>query len=245
MGSTSSPWGVAAVRAMPIVTGMPLSPAHPAAVLPLQRLGLPLSGLVVGSIAPDLPVYLPAGVSYGTTHSGAGIAVDTVLGLILLCLWFLLVRDAVVDLVPTLRNRAPAYGRLERRAWLMAPLAVAVGAATHVLWDSATHDWGFLVARLAFLRNEVGPLPLFGWVQHVSTVVGTAVVAAYCLVQLRRLPRTPRGASVRRPGLWLAPVPVVGAAVGVTAQDIETGAGAALIALLAMAVGWRAARHDR
>jgi hypothetical protein len=224
---------------------MPLSPAHPAAVLPIQRLGLPLSGLVVGSVAPDLPVYLPVGVSYATTHSAAGIAVDLVLGLVLLWLWFAVVRDAVVDLVPALRGRAPAHGRLDRRAWLLAPLAVAVGAATHVLWDSATHDWGFVVEGVTLLRYEAGPLPLYRWLQHVSTVVGTAVVAAYCLARLRRLPTTPREPSVRRPGLWLVPVPVAGTAVAVAMRDIEAGVGAALLAVLVTAVAWRGVHRAR
>ena len=39
-------------------------------------LGLPLSALVMGALAPDAPVYLPVGVSYQTTHSGWGVAVD-------------------------------------------------------------------------------------------------------------------------------------------------------------------------
>jgi hypothetical protein len=230
---------------LPILGGMPLSPAHPSVVLPLHRLGLPLSGLVVGSVAPDVPVYLPVGVSYATTHSGSGLAIDTVLGLMLLWLWFVLVRDAVVDLVPSLRDRVPARSRPDRRSWLLAPLAVALGAATHVLWDSATHDWGFVVQEFAYLREEVGALPVYGWAQHASTVLGTAVVAAYCLVRLRRMPETPREASVPRPGLWLVPVPTAGVAVGVVAHDIEAGVGAALVALLAVAVGWRAAHHER
>jgi hypothetical protein len=129
--------------------GMPLAPAHPAVVLPLQRLGLPLSALVVGAGAPDAPVYLPVGVSYQTAHSGWGITVDVVIGLAVLWLWFALLHDAVVDLTPPLRSRAPARTRLNPRAWLLAPLAVAVGAGTHVLWDSATHDWGFTVQELA------------------------------------------------------------------------------------------------
>jgi hypothetical protein len=224
---------------------MPLSPAHPSVVLPLERLGLPLGGLVVGSVAPDLPVYLPVGVSYATTHSGAGIAIDTALGLVLLGLWFVLVRDAVVDLVPALRDRLPARARPDQRSRLLAPLAVAVGAATHVLWDSATHDWGFVVEEVAVLRDEAGPLPLYGWAQLVSTVVGTAVVAAYCLVRLRRLPPAPREPSVRRPGLWLAPVPVVGVAVGLALRDIGSGVGAALVMLLVVALAWRGAHRSR
>jgi hypothetical protein len=223
---------------------MPLSPGHPAVVLPLQRLGLPLSGLVVGALAPDLPVYLPVGVGYAMTHSGAGLPIDVVLGLVVLGLWFSTARDAVVDLVPALRSRVPAQARLTARQWLLAPLAVAVGAATHVLWDSATHDWGFVVEELALLREDVGPLPLYAWCQHVSTVLGSAVVAAYCLVRLRRLPATPREAAVPRPGLWLVPVPLAGVAVGVVAHDIEAGVGAALVATLVVALVRRASRRQ-
>lgn len=225
---------------------MPLTPAHPAVVLPVQRLGLPLSALVAGAVAPDTPVYLPVGVGYATTHSGAGLLVDTVIGLVLLGLWFALLRDAVVDLVPFLRDRAPAHGRLRLRGWLLAPLAVALGAATHVLWDSATHDWGFLVEQHAFLRDDYGPLPLHRWLQHTSTVVGGAVVAVYCIVRSRRQPVLPRPAVVRRPGVWLGAVLAVALLVGVVSQDPELAAGAGLGALVVVSAGWHIAltRHQ-
>jgi hypothetical protein len=221
---------------------MPLGPAHPAAVLPLPWLGLPLSALVVGAVAPDAPVYLPVGASYSTTHSGAGLAVDAVIGLAVLWLWFAILRDAVVDLTPGLRRRLPARARLTRRAWLLAPLAVALGSATHVLWDSVTHDWGFVVRELAFLREEYGPIPLYRWLQHASTVAGSVVVAAYGVHWLQRQPSVPRAPTVRRPGLWLAVVPLAGLVVGVLLRDPNAGVGAALVALLAVAIGWRVAR---
>ena len=223
---------------------MPLSPAHPAVVLPLQRLGLPLSALVVGAVVPDVAVYLPVGVSYQTTHSGWGVAVDVVIGLAVLWLWFALLRDAVVDLTPVLRRRAPAQTRLGRRAWVLAPLAVAVGAGTHVLWDSATHDWGFIVQDLAFLREKYGPTELYRWLQHVSTVAGSAIVAAYCVLRLSRRPVIPRPPAVPRAGLWLTPVPLAALAVGFLSLDAEAAVGAALVALLAVASGWRVARQQ-
>jgi hypothetical protein len=222
---------------------MPLTPAHPAAVLPLQRLGLPLSALVAGAVAPDAPVYLPVGVSYQTTHSGWGIAVDVVIGMVVLCLWFGLLRDAVVDLTPSLRRRLPAHSRPDRRAWLLSPLAVAVGAGTHVGWDSATHDWGFVVAEVAVLREEYGPFELYGWLQHGSTAAGSAVVAAYCALRLRLLPVVPRPPAVRRSGLWLVPVAVAALAVAIGSRDPWAAVGAALLALLAVAIGWRASRE--
>jgi hypothetical protein len=219
--------------------GVPLTPAHPAAVLPLQRLGLPLSALVAGAVAPDAPVYLPAGVSYRTTHSASGIAADVVIGLVVLGLWFLLVRDAVVDLTAPLRRRAPARARLDRRAWLLAPVAIAVGAGTHVLWDSTTHDWGLVVRHLSVLGEELGPLPVFSWLQHLSTLAGTVVVAAYALRGLRSRPVVDRAPAVRRTGLWAAPVPVAALGAGIAARDLEVGVGAALVALVAVAAGWR------
>lgn len=222
---------------------MPLAPAHPAVVLPLQGLGLPLSALVAGAVAPDAPVYLPVGVSYETTHSGWGVAVDVVIGLVLLWLWFALVRDAVVDLLPSLRRRLPAEARLGRRAWLLAPLAAAIGAATHVLWDSATHDWGFLVEQVAFLREEHGPLPLYGWLQHSSTVVGSAIVAAYGVALLRRRPVVHRSPAVRRSASWLVLVPMAALAVLVVLRDPEAAVGAALVALVVTAGAWRAVRQ--
>lgn len=222
---------------------MPLAPAHPAVVLPLQGLGLPLSALVAGAVAPDAPVYLPVGVSYETTHSGWGVAVDVVIGLVLLWLWFALVRDAVVDLLPSLRRRLPAEARLGRRAWLLAPLAAAIGAATHVLWDSATHDWGFLVEQVAFLREEHGPLPLYGWLQHSSTVVGSAIVAAYGVALLRRRPVVHRSPAVRRSVSWLVLVPMAALAVLVVLRDPEAAVGAALVALVVTAGAWRAVRQ--
>lgn len=224
---------------------MPLAPAHPVAVLPLQGLGLPLSALVIGAVAPDLPVYLPVGVSYATTHSGWGVPADVVIGLVLLGLWVALVRDAMVDLTPYLRRRLPGSARLDRRAWLLAPLAVAVGAGTHVLWDSATHDWGFLVQELAFLREEHGPIPLYRWLQHVSTVVGTVVVAAYGLHWLGGRPVIDRPPAVRRSGLWLVPVPLALLVVLAVEQDPEAAVGAAMLALIIVATGWRVVRRGQ
>jgi hypothetical protein len=221
---------------------VPLGPAHPAVVLPLQRLGLPLSALVVGAVAPDAPVYLPVGVSYATTHSGAGLAVDVVIGLVALGVWVALLRDAAVDLTPPLRRRLPARARLGRQAWLLSPLALTIGSATHVLWDSCTHDWGFVVQETAFLREEYGPIPLYRWFQHGSTLVGSAVVAAYSWHLLSNRPVLPRPAAVPRAGLWLVPVPLAAVAVGVVLRDPNAGIGAALLALLAVAFGWRAVR---
>ena len=51
---------------------MPLTTAHPVAAIPLRRplgrLGV-LAGLVIGSITPDLPLFLPLPVGRNAAHS--------------------------------------------------------------------------------------------------------------------------------------------------------------------------------
>ena len=177
-----------------------------------------------------MPVYLPVGASYATTHSWPGLPVVVLFGMGLVWLWFAVVRDALVDLTPVLRHRVPAHARLERRAWLLAPIAVAIGAATHVLWDSVTHDYGFVVHHLTFLSEEYGPLPLYRWAQHASTVVGSIVVAAYGWLALRGRPLAPRSAAVRRPALWWAAVAATALVAGTVLRDVEAAIGATLVA---------------
>ena len=130
---------------------MPLAPAHPAVVLPLQRLGLPLSALVAGAVAPDAPVYLPVPVSYETTHSGRGLVADVAIGLGLLWLWSTLVRDAVVDLTPFLRRRVPARAQLTRAAWLPAVVAVALSVLVTAVGLARSRRAGSRDAFLAAL----------------------------------------------------------------------------------------------
>jgi hypothetical protein len=153
----------------------------------------------------------------------------------MLWLWFAVVRDLVVDLTPVLRRRLPARARLERRAWLLAPIALALGAATHVLWDSMTHDWGFVVHQLGFLSDDYGPLPLYRWLQHLSTVVGTVAVATYGAVVLSRRPEVPRAAAVPHPGWWWAALASVAVVAGVVLPDPEPAIGALLIATVGLA----------
>jgi len=230
---------------------MPLVPAHPAAVLPLQRLGLPLSALVAGSMSPDAAMF-SAGRGYDVTHSVLGVVtVDVAIALLGLTIWFGLLRDPLADLTPYVRDRVPARARPGRNAWLLAPVTAAVGAATHVFWDSGTHEGEWLVNRVSFLRQDLGPLPGYEWAQSLSTVIGTSIVLAYVLACLRRRAVRPRPSVVSRPVLWLTSPPLVGLLVGLvmTTRAAEWEEPAAYVvagtlqgtalAVLVVAVAWR------
>lgn len=190
---------------------MPVTIAHPAAVLPLRGLGLPLSAMVIGSMAPDLPVFSQSWGIYGYTHSLAGIlTVDLVLTLVLLLGWDRWGRDALVDTSPGLvRDRLPARARIGRRAWLLAPLAAVLGSVTHVVWDSFTHHGRWGVRRIEWLHQQHGPITGEKWAQYVSGGVGMAVVGLAILAVVRR----PVLADAPRPRRL--PAATLAAAIGV------------------------------
>lgn len=174
---------------------MPVTLAHPAAVLPLRGLGLPLSALVIGSMAPDLPVLVQTWGLYGFSHSPAGIlTLDLGLTLLLLAGWDLLGRDALVDAAPgPVRDRLPARARIGRRSWLLAPLAAVVGSTTHTVWDSFTHQGRWGVRHVAWLEETHGALPGQQWAQFASGILGLLVVGWALVLHVRRpSPSAPR-----------------------------------------------------
>jgi hypothetical protein len=184
---------------------MPFTLAHPAAVLPLRRFRyLQTVSLVVGSITPDLPYFVPMrfGRLVPDTHGIVGsFTTDIPLGLAALLLGFLLRRPLTT--LMSVRARAICLRAMERfrepLAWVVAPLSILIGIWTHIVWDSFTHDGGWIVRRVSALSAPVS----FGWytgqvchvLQYVSSVAGLAVLAIWYL----RLPTPPVEAATVNP----------------------------------------------
>jgi hypothetical protein len=174
---------------------MPFTLAHPAAVLPLRRFRyLQTVPLIVGSITPDLPYFVPArfGRLMADTHTIYGSFVyDVPIGLAVILFGFLLRRPFTVLL--SVRGRALCLRAMERfrdrpLAWALAPIAILIGTWTHILWDSFTHETGWMVRRVSALSAPI----TIGWytgmlchvLQYVSSVAGLAVL----IIWYRRLP---------------------------------------------------------
>jgi len=177
---------------------MPLTFAHPAAVLPLRRV-LWLPGLVAGSVVPDMAYYLPLPAALGSTHSVAGlVGIDLLLGVALLSVGYAALAP-VLALCPAPwrcrvgRPELTAIGRPRPRAAALAVVSIVVGAATHLIWDAFTHTDGVVVRQWAPLREAVvGPHRVYNVVGYVSSLGGLLLVA----VALARLGRS----AGRRPG---------------------------------------------
>lgn len=207
---------------------MPFTLSHAAAVLPLTRLPVPSSALVVGSISPDLTYFVPGLPGRATTHSPSGVlTVDVPLGLLVFVVWHALLAPPLLHHLLDLR----VHVRLGLR-WRLAPsrlpalvAGLALGAATHLVWDSFTHSPGFGVDHFGPLAQSWGPLEGYRWAQYASGVFGLAVLAWWALRTARRiLPPAyapPRGSA--RVALALVGVALLGAAGGAL---LGRGAGA-------------------
>ena len=182
---------------------MPVTIAHPIAALPLRRplgrLGV-LSALVIGSMTPDVPLFLPLSVTRTPTH--------TLLALFWFCLpvgvGVYLLFDRVLEqplraLMPLAvqRRLTPAGGVRRPPAWAPAVLvSVLVGAATHIVWDAFTHGqsavgrlFPLLEARLFTVSGYT--VYVFSVLQHASSAIGTVVMAMWIARWYRTAPQAP------------------------------------------------------
>lgn len=178
---------------------MPFTFAHPAAVLPLRRRfkSLQTVPLIVGSVAPDLPYYIPMRFNrlMWDTHTLMGVFwLDIPIGMAVLLFGFAFRRPLTALLSPRARAlclRSVQHFRDQPLHWVWAPFAIIVGAWTHLLWDSITHDSGWVVKRVAALS---APISVFGYtgslchvMQYVSSIAGLLIL----WIWFRRLPTPP------------------------------------------------------
>jgi hypothetical protein len=244
---------------------MPFTGSHAAAVLPLARLGLPASALVIGSMVPDLPYYLTPLGHAKQTHTLSGVLwVDLPLGLVALLTWQALVGPAVVALAPPpAADRLAAYPIGPRRTlgglrpFATSVAALILGSATHVAWDSFTHVGGWVVTRVGWLRADLGPLAAYRWAQYASGAAGAVIVAIWCAQWWRRHPpaaavycrssRAARVASTAAVVIAAAAGAILGAvrhesSLRTTLFNVATASGGwTAAALLIIAVLWIAA----
>jgi hypothetical protein len=151
--------------------------AHPAAVLPLVRpmgrFAVP-SALVIGSIAPDLWHLVPH-VSRAESHTLAALGWFSLpVGLLCYFLFHGVVKEPLVELLWP-RLKAFVCRGLPRTPWHAVLISLIVGALTHLVWDGLTHT-----------NDHTLQSP--NWLQHINTMLGTAILMWWIWRQLRGVP---------------------------------------------------------
>src|SRR5688572_27040447 len=137
---------------------------------------LPLSGVVVGSVAPDLEYLAHLDTERTIGHTLGGVFVlDLPLALVLLALWHGLLKGAVAVLFsPRLRppiDLTPFPFRPPGRFGVVVA-SVLVGIGGHLVWDGFTHRDGFITTRLWFLEEAIGRPHVYDLFNYASTVLG-------------------------------------------------------------------------
>ena len=162
---------------------MPFTLAHGVAARPLWHGSgrcLPLSGIVVGSFAPDLEYLAHLDTERTIGHTLGGVfLLDLPLAVVLLVLWHGLIKQPVAALFsPRLRppiDQAPFPFRPVGRSGLVVA-SVLVGIAGHFLWDGFTHRDGFLTTRIWLLEEAIGRPHVYDLLNYASTALGLALL---------------------------------------------------------------------
>ena len=127
---------------------MPFTLSHAAAVLPLHRLGrrgLPLTALMVGSMAPDFGYFFSHAADRQLTHGAVGLFIFALpAGLLVWLFYVALLEKATITLLPDRWHTRFAHTEaISPSLLLRAGVAVILGAATHLVWDGFTHRGTF------------------------------------------------------------------------------------------------------
>lgn len=193
---------------------MPFTISHIAGIVPLARregIQLPFAAMAIGSMAPDLLYFVPGLINYGSyLHRPAySFTIGLILALGGWMLWRILapgIHNICPDIV---RKRWNPDSWNSYKAWRVI-LAIQIGIATHLLFDSFTHSWGWGVNNIGALEahyiTPFGPPTGYEIAQNLMSGLGLIVLAIVAL----RLPsqnvqpsKTPKA---QRAALWLVPL---------------------------------------
>jgi hypothetical protein len=177
---------------------VPFTISHAAAVLPLQRFKLPLTALMVGSMAPDFGYFFSHGASRMLTHSIPGLFTFALpLGLLVWWFYVAVLEKTTITLLPDRWHTRFAHtAAITPSLVARAVVAILLGAVTHLVWDNFTHPFTYSTHFFPFL---LGPTPGFSWlpIYHflhgLSSVVGLAVLWIWA----HRLHRQPARSQIR------------------------------------------------
>jgi Domain of unknown function (DUF4184) len=180
---------------------MPFTVSHAAAVLPLHRLSkhkLPLTALMVGSMAPDFGYFFSHEASRALTHSLSGLFLFALpAGLAVWLFYVAVLEKATITLLSDRWHTRFAHTDAVTPSLIgRASIAIVLGAVTHLLWDAFCHRVTFVTKAFPVLLNPtpgISWMPIYSLLHGVSSVVGLVILASWA----RGLHRVPAKSLIR------------------------------------------------
>ncbi len=172
---------------------MPFTFSHPAIVLPvtyLPKKWYSLNGLIIGSITPDFEYFMRMKDYSKYSHTWTGLFwFDIPLGLFLLFIFHNVVRNVLIEYLPFSVNiRLSTFEKFNwniyfRKNVIVVLISLVVGIASHLFWDSFTHEHEYFARIIPVLREPVYILShhvsgarLF---QYISSFMGGIIMLIY------------------------------------------------------------------
>jgi len=174
---------------------MPFTFSHPAIVLPFcksKRIQLSLTGLIIGSIIPDMEFLFRLKETHIFGHTWWGIVLfDVPVAIILAFVFHIVVRNVLILNLPNqLRQRFTSFIPFNwvdyfNQNKLRVFVSVVIGIFSHLFLDSFTHKYGHIAKssrlffyKLSFLNYHV---PVFMLLQIAFSVIGALYIAWFIL----------------------------------------------------------------
>ncbi|WP_141500701.1 DUF4184 family protein [Paenibacillus luteus] len=171
---------------------MPYTLAHPLFAAPLRKIFpyLSLTGLILGSMGPDMEYFIAMQPFQTIGHSFAGF----LLLVLPMCVAFALAFHKIIK--PSLPDLLPNFGVIRAYAsflnrpwhlskgkdWLRFIISLYIGFLTHVFVDHFTHSSGWFVQRLPFLQSLIMGDYVYHILQMSFSLLGLAAPCLYLLL---------------------------------------------------------------
>ena len=178
---------------------MPFTFSHPAIILPLQDFSknwFSLTGLVVGSLTPDFEYFIRMQIQSNYSHTLYGIFwFDLPLAILLSFAFHNFIRNTLFTNTPNfIKSRLFLFTMFNwnyyfKRNWIIVILSIIIGIASHLFWDSFTHQHGYFVEHISILNNNLfflkNKIPIWKIAQHLSTLIGAIII----IIAFLKLPK--------------------------------------------------------
>ena len=180
---------------------MPLTFCHPAIVLPLKKLKpnwFSMTGLIIGSMSPDLEYFSRMEILATHSHLFLGVLYfDLPIALIYCFVFHLFVRNILINHLPDFfKERFAQFLNFDwinylKKHWIIVIVSIIIGAYSHLFWDAFTHEWGYFAKLIPALQEVWFTKPIevkgYKFLQHFSTFLG----AIFIVFWIYKIPKEP------------------------------------------------------
>lgn len=193
---------------------MPFTFSHPLFAVPLRRIApkwLSVTGLVLGSMAPDMEYFMAMEPyrSIGHTLSGfillgvpLSIAIAYAFHIIIkpVLPQFMLQQGGADRFVQDMLNGQRRWQLRTGREWIVFIGSLFIGFLTHLFMDSWTHSSGLFVKLFPVLYKRIAGEGIYHLLQYATSLIGLLVPAVLLLYRYQRWRRSVHLPASKRAG---------------------------------------------